>query len=255
MIYSMTHFRFGIPAVLSFLILMSACSISKRHYRQGYHITWQNHKKNNFKKSTVQSATAVAPDRNSVERMSENFESVNTSQLSASTNMDLTTILLKKKPVYLKPNNDSCADVLVFRDGVELTVKVVEVFEGTIKYLPCNNLDGPLRVQTGEKVFMIKYANGTREVLQMPVKSEPDKNVSKEKNQTVKRGLNGLALASFICGIFGFFILPAIVAVILGMIAKRQHRSNPMKYKAMWMATFGMTAGMVWLGLYFLSTL
>lgn len=253
----MTHFRFGILAVISFLIFETGCSISKRHYRKGYHITWQNHKQNNLKKSSVQSVTATdtAPTMNSTDRGSENLKFINATQLSASNNVEPNFKFITNKPGYFISNNDSCADILVFRDGVELTVKIVEVYEGTVKYLPCNNLDGPLRVQTGEKVFMIKYANGTREVLQMPVKSEPDKNLSKEKNQTDKKGINGLALASFICGILGFLILPAIVAVILGMIAKRQYRSNPTKYKAMWMATFGMTAGMVWLGIYFLSTL
>lgn len=60
-------------------------------------------------------------------------------------------------------------DVLTKVNGEELQVKVLEITPYEIKYKRFDNLDGPLIILRRGDVFMIKYANGTKEVLTMPL--------------------------------------------------------------------------------------
>ncbi|GAC1367435.1 MAG: hypothetical protein NVSMB30_01620 [Hymenobacter sp.] len=56
-------------------------------------------------------------------------------------------------------------DLLTKRNGDELTVKVVEVTPTEVKYRRLDNPDGPLISVWRADVFMIRYANGTKEML------------------------------------------------------------------------------------------
>ncbi|OON68356.1 hypothetical protein [Hymenobacter sp. CRA2] len=56
-------------------------------------------------------------------------------------------------------------DILTKRTGDELSVKVLEVTPTEIRYKRTDNPDGPLFVVMRADVFMIKYANGTKEVM------------------------------------------------------------------------------------------
>ena len=55
-------------------------------------------------------------------------------------------------------------DTLVRRNGEELAVKVLEVTPAEVKYRRTDNPDGPLISTWRSDVFMIRYANGTKEV-------------------------------------------------------------------------------------------
>ena len=56
-------------------------------------------------------------------------------------------------------------DFLTKRNGDELAVKVVEITPAEVKYRRTDNPDGPLISVWRSDVFMIRYANGTREVI------------------------------------------------------------------------------------------
>ncbi|WP_375418880.1 hypothetical protein [uncultured Hymenobacter sp.] len=56
-------------------------------------------------------------------------------------------------------------DVLTKANGEELSVKVVEITPYEIKYKRADNPDGPLIVLRRSDVFMIRYANGLKEVI------------------------------------------------------------------------------------------
>jgi len=56
-------------------------------------------------------------------------------------------------------------DVIITKSGDELEVEVIEITENTIKYKSADHLQGPLRSISIENVFMIKYSNGKKEVL------------------------------------------------------------------------------------------
>ncbi|WP_310393669.1 hypothetical protein [Hymenobacter sp.] len=55
-------------------------------------------------------------------------------------------------------------DLLTKRNGDELPVKVVEITPAEVKYRRTDNPDGPLISVWRTDVFMIRYANGTKEV-------------------------------------------------------------------------------------------
>ena len=56
-------------------------------------------------------------------------------------------------------------DFITKRNGDELAVKVVEITPAEVKYRRADNPDGPLISVWRSDVFMIRYANGTKEVL------------------------------------------------------------------------------------------
>lgn len=55
-------------------------------------------------------------------------------------------------------------DVMILRNGDEVNVKVTEVGVELVKYKRTDNPDGPAYEQRKSEVFMIKYANGAKDV-------------------------------------------------------------------------------------------
>jgi hypothetical protein len=60
---------------------------------------------------------------------------------------------------------------------------------------------------------------------------------------------NGLAIASLVCGIVGCFWITAIVAVVLGFIARNQIRESGGMQQGDGLALAGIILGFVWIGL------
>jgi hypothetical protein len=56
-------------------------------------------------------------------------------------------------------------DIIVLKNGEEIKAKVVEITPTKIIYKKFNNLKGPTMVIVKSDVFMIKYANGTKDVI------------------------------------------------------------------------------------------
>ena len=55
-------------------------------------------------------------------------------------------------------------DTLVRRNGEEVAVKVLEITPAEVKYRRTDNLEGPIISVWRSDVFMVRYANGTKEV-------------------------------------------------------------------------------------------
>ena len=77
-------------------------------------------------------------------------------------------ILSSKKELL---SNDSC-DVILLKNGDEIYAIVQEVGLSTIKYKRCNYKDGPNIVIDKQDVFMIRYRNGSKEVIKEAIKEE-----------------------------------------------------------------------------------
>ena len=58
-------------------------------------------------------------------------------------------------------------DTLILKSGQELKVKVLEILSTEIKYKPFDNLDGAVYQVDKPLVFMIKFANGKKEVIEV----------------------------------------------------------------------------------------
>lgn len=64
-------------------------------------------------------------------------------------------------------------DLLTRRNGEEIQVKIVEITPDVVKYRRTDNPDGPLIGVFKSEVFMIRYANGTRDILNPAPASPP----------------------------------------------------------------------------------
>ena len=56
-------------------------------------------------------------------------------------------------------------DIIILKDGKEISSKILEVNVGDIKYKKADNLDGPTYTVIKSEVFILKYANGTKDVV------------------------------------------------------------------------------------------
>ena len=61
-------------------------------------------------------------------------------------------------------NQLSAQDMLVFKNGEELEVKVSEILQTSVKYKKFENLTGPVYSVEKSTLFMVKFENGTKEV-------------------------------------------------------------------------------------------
>jgi len=81
-------------------------------------------------------------------------------------NKALHSALIKSPPA----NNSSTSkmDIILNKSGEEIEGKIIEITETSIKYKSANQLDGPIRNIAIDKVFMITYGDGTKEVISKP---------------------------------------------------------------------------------------
>jgi hypothetical protein len=64
-----------------------------------------------------------------------------------------------------KQTVNSAYDLILLKDGQEIKANVTEITPSEIKYKAFENLNGPTRTLSKRDVFLINYANGTREVI------------------------------------------------------------------------------------------
>ncbi len=67
-------------------------------------------------------------------------------------------------------------DVIVLKNGEEIKAKVEQILDTEIKYRKSDNLTGPIYSAKKAEIFMIRYANGTKDVFgDQPVTATPQK--------------------------------------------------------------------------------
>lgn len=71
----------------------------------------------------------------------------------------LAIILLTSRPSIAQ-------DVIIHKNGDELKVKVLEVKQDVITFKNWSNLEGPTYTKDKSDIFMIKYSNGSKEVIE-----------------------------------------------------------------------------------------
>jgi hypothetical protein len=76
-------------------------------------------------------------------------------------------------------------DTIVQMDEQQIAAKVLEITPEFVKYKKFNNLDGPLVSILKGQVYMIKYENGTHEVLNKKTIT-PDNNTQVEYTKVDK---------------------------------------------------------------------
>jgi|GEM_PF-1105639 len=262
--------------ILPFFFLIS-CTLQKRKYQDGYYVNWNS---KNSKKEACNTTLKKVP---ACEKSTPE-EKVVVEQKNKPKEKDLAASFIHFDPLKLKtairfaanPPEDTC-DVLVFKDGSEIKGKVKEVGSAEIKYKRCDTPDGPTYVSRKSELFMIKYANGTREVIKSEPQAQqpqaPSQTFNSYKQQRYSRQNHPLAVASLVLAIAALvvlyiafyalflgliytgaiFFLPfllALAAAIAGKTALNRIREQPDLYKGRGFAMPGFIMGLCVLALY-----
>lgn len=77
--------------------------------------------------------------------------------------------------------NTQAQDLIIKKDGTDISAKVLEITTSEIKYNKFENLTGPIYTVLKSDVLMIRYENGTKDIFN---ESETIKNVSAENEDT-----------------------------------------------------------------------
>ena len=225
--------------LLATAICLLSCGVQKRKYQKGYYASWH---KSKSQKETRNSFSKTKEHRD-LDHMDQPIQVLaqDDSPVSASINQE-NAPLTNKKQTHPVITDEPC-DELLFRDGSEIKGKVIEITQTEIKYKKCDMLDGPLYVVKKSKIFIIKYANGTRDVF----KEETIEN-DQNSNQNVKKNHN-LALLAFTFGLIGIYpsviSILGIAGIIFGIMALKKIKQEPDKYKGEVISKIGMVFGIV----------
>ena len=216
-----------------------SCGVQKRKYQKGYYASWHKSKSQKETRNSF-SKTKEHDDSKQVDQTLEVLAQDDSPTVASNNHKNCPPILKKQKPLII--NNEPC-DELIFRDGSEIKGKVIEITRTEIKYKKCDMLDGPLYVVKKSKIFIIKYANGARDVF----KEETIEN-DQNSNQNVKKNHN-LATLAFIFGLIGIYpsviSILGIAGIIFGIMALKKIKQEPDKYKGEVISKIGMVFGIV----------
>jgi uncharacterized membrane protein len=116
-------------------------------------------------------------------------------------------------------DNNDC-DTIVLKSGEEISAKVLKIGENEIEYKKCDNQTGPTYTVKPDKVFMVKYANGTKEVIKQSkddVKQEGKKSADKKKGWIMFGGFLLFTLITIVVAMGGG--LAALIAILTGIVA------------------------------------
>ena len=229
------------------------CAVQKRKYQKGYHVVWhkaQNHTDGQKKVVSKSKTSQIEDPQKTVQSTKHISEPAPDLVSSADPRLSFTEL---KRQNLLNKKDEPC-DEIIFRDGTESKAKVIEITPTEIKYKKCDNLEGPTYVAKKAEVFMIKYANGSKEVFKETV---ADETKTDKKNKTIdksKLSFQPFAIASLVLGILSiipyFTILFGILAIIFANVAIRKIKAQPEIYKGESLANVGRTLGIVFLSIF-----
>jgi hypothetical protein len=237
-------------AVLLCAVTFLGCAVQKRHYMKGFYVERKSRSgyiavsANAAVKTpgTLPGTNAKVQDPAGLKTIIQDYPI-----LSAHTESQRRfTPLVQKK--------EDC-DLIVLRSAEEVKGKVVEITTDLIKYKRCDMPDGPVYSVRKSEVFMIKYANGSKEI----INPEGNKGVPAADQKTTTetpaahKKMHPYAIASFVISIAllvslmgeGIFVALGALAVAsvifaivaLGASAKEQWRGRGLAITAIVLST------------------
>jgi len=227
----------------SFLLLLmigfffTDCSIQKRKYRSGFYVSTS---KKHLPKSNTTAPKSAQVFNNSTQQYAQREDA----KISVKQELGLTASAENagrehKQKFSVRPLplvEDSCGDRIMLLNGEEISCKLYEINTNNIVYKPCDNLDGPMIIKSKDKVFLIKYLNGSKEVFKHEKTLSPQK-LYATPTVSDKKKLSGLSLAAFILSLFSWTIILAPIALVMGIIGKNEIKRDPDKFKGDGFAT------------------
>ncbi len=229
--------------LFSILILSSSCTVEKRKYQTGYHIDWKNNQTLTSKKVKPNDADVKHdslafndPKKLSAENGSIDSEPALIEKDLVTASNDNVIHPLPQKDIatkyYSKAEVSEGCDNIILANGEEIAAIVTEVGTEEIRYKKCNTPDGPIYKLKRSEVFMIKYQNGTKDI------------ITPANKETQVKKTEGFGLVSFIIGMVGGLPL-GILALIFGVISLSRFKKEPGKYKGKGFAIAGAFLGLI----------
>ena len=188
------------------ILFFSSCTVEKRKYVSGYNVEWKNSTpasqrnvpapNSKFGRSEIISAGQPTADcivyDETATTLADNSKSIHYS--------DALGRKLNKHAIVL---SEEC-DVILLKNGNEMKVKVSGISQDEIKYKKCEDINGEIFTLKKSEVFMIKYSNGTKDVIAQ------DTHAADKKKDKHKGWVTGLIL-----GIIGTIALLLILGMVL----------------------------------------
>lgn len=141
-------------------------------------------------------------------------------------------------------------DLITLKNGEEIKAVVTEVGTSEIKYKKCDNKTGPTFIMMKSDIFMIKYANGSKDFLGNQKSGNTNDVVNSDEAKT-----DGLAIASIVTGITGLVlgllistpagIVLGLVGTVLGFISKNNIKNSQGRLKGKGLANTGIITGII----------
>jgi TM2 domain-containing membrane protein YozV len=156
--------------LITLLVIGVSCSIQKRVYLPGYHLTWKNNisslENKNTDKNDLVYADIVNNDLATNDESSiDIFKDVKTNENCKSVQkLNTKSFVIKNNSQNKKNKNEEC-DLIILNNGDDISVKVVELTSTEIKYKKCDNINGPIYSIQKSEVFTIRYSNGSKEII------------------------------------------------------------------------------------------
>jgi hypothetical protein len=204
-------------------ILLTNCSIQKRHYEKGFTINWHHRPQSPVTKdSPLDESTLTASSDN-----------------AASSQKAIT--FFKENPIL----KDSC-DLIEFKNNTSLRAKVTEIGTKDIRYKRCDNPDGPMYIADKSEILAITFSNGEREEIKasasvkeesapvtISISDTPPPKISKEKRARNMRDKTDLAWTFGTRSLIPFaglvFSVLGIIFSILALVQIHNHPSDDPK--------------------------
>ena len=192
-----------------------SCSIQKRVYRSGYHLTWKNNKTSTSTKDIEQNELVYSDFVNNDLANNDKFSILdiqNSEEISIEKNENFksTKVLsINNKSISVKNNNqiqknknEEC-DLIILNNGDDISVKVVEITSNEIKYKKCDNVNGPIYSIQKSEVFTIRYSNGSKEIIKSTSNSKLENTTNDKSNSNSDKSQIIALLLCFFIGVLG----------------------------------------------------
>ncbi len=224
--------------LLLLVMIGSACSIDKRHYNKGFHIT--KHTKVKAANSLAQvHEEAVVLDHKTV----EDKEIVGKNQSDPPENELADPPSLETKTTTA--DSIKC-DRIIFRDGHEDECLIKEVSETEIKYKKCGFEEGPLYTVSSSSVSAILYRNGNKEFYGnyvKPKKSHAESEDYIDGYTTWSSDPREIEVFSVLSLVFSVIYFIPGLSIVFGFIGLKMFQKEPGKYKGKGFAYAGIILG------------
>lgn len=232
--------------------LFSTCSLEKRRYMPGYNIEWNKSKQDSKKVESAQNNKSDGKIKIITPKPETVVNLIGDETLIASSeNSSFNTLSFYRKSVHSANIVSEDCDILFLKNGNEIRVAMFQIIQNEIKYRKCEDTSGTTYTIDKSKLFMIKYANGTKDLFYS------DTSVENKKKPIEKEDSGIFGILSFVTFFLGFLfagpgsliLIPiALVLAIIGLGRKR-------KFKGFAIATLSLIIGFILLIFLILLTL